>query len=159
MMKSKKHTRAAIIISVALILCAGGAAIALGAGRAASTEGDEPRAFAMPDDWLGNLDGVTMTLDDVRALSAKGDDLLFEDFQHYQGGNASSTIGHYLMVYAVEGGYRMIVIVDSSLSEKPDSVMLQSIWDGGRGIDIRYYDVDAFLNANPSHPALTAEET
>ena len=63
----------------------------------------------VPDSGLGSLSGKTMTLDDVRMLSAKGAGLLFEDFQQYPGANASSSFGYYIMVYSVEGGYRLVV--------------------------------------------------
>lgn len=112
---------------------------------------------AVPFPWGGNIDGKEMTLDDVRQLAAKGDDLLFEDLWQYKGGNASSDFERYIMVYKIEGGYRLIVHSDST--GKPDVVNLESIWEsGGSGIDIRYNDVDVFLSANPSHDAITEEQ-
>ena len=100
----------------------------------------------------GNLDGRPMTLDDVKNLAARGDNLLFEDLMQFQGANVSSSFDRYIMVYSVEGGYRLVV--NSNLTGKPDNVNLESIWEsGGSGIDIRYSDVDRFVNDNPSHPA------
>jgi len=111
--------------------------------------------------YLGNgsesMSGKQMILDDVRELSAKGDALLFEDLQPYFGGNASSSINHYLMCYYVEGGYRLIV--RSGPSGKPDSVNLESVWEpGGSGIDIRYHNVDEFLSVNQSQDPITEEQ-
>ena len=91
---------------------------------------------------------LAVTLEDVRTLSKKGDGLLFEDFQKYKGANASSGLGYYIMVYGVEGGYRLIVC--SNQGGKPDSVNLESVWESsGSGIDIRYGDIDVFLSKRP----------
>jgi len=109
----------------------------------------------IPDGWLGNFDGKDMTLDDVRELAAKGDELLFEDLRQYKGGNVSSRFGSYLMVYGVAGGYRLIAGSEDSTG-KPYRVDLESIWEnGGSGIDIRYNDVDEFLRAHPSQDSIT----
>jgi beta-lactamase regulating signal transducer with metallopeptidase domain len=110
-----------------------------------------------PDEWFGNFDGKEMTLDDVRELAAKGDDLLFEDLRQYKGGNVSSNLSRYIMVYGIEGGYRLVV--HSNPTGKPDTVYLESIWEnGGSGIDIRYEDVDVFLRNTPSQEAITEEQ-
>ena len=89
-----------------------------------------------------------MTLEDVRSLAKKGDDLLFEDLMPYKGGNASSSFDYNIMVYGVEEGYRLVV--HSNQSGRPDSVNLESIWEsGGSGIDIRYGDINEFLSKWP----------
>lgn len=89
-----------------------------------------------------------LTLNDIRALSQKGDTLTFEDFSTYKGGDASSNLNYHIMVYSVEGGYRLIVRTDGS---KIDSTALESIWEsGGSGIDIRFSDVNEFIKAHPS---------
>ncbi len=112
---------------------------------------------AVPFPWGGNINGKEMTLDDVRQLAAKGDNLLFEYLWQYKGGNASSSHDRYIMVYKIEGGYRLVV--HSNSTGRPDAVNLESIWEsGGSGIDIRYNDVDEFLSANPSQDAVTEEE-
>ena len=112
---------------------------------------------AVPFPWGGNMDGKEMTLNDVRQLAGKGDNLLFEDLWQYKGGNASSSHDRYIMVYKIEGGYRLVV--HSNSTGRPDAVNLESIWEsGGSGIDIRYNDVDEFLSANPSQDAVTEEE-
>jgi len=98
-----------------------------------------------------------MTLDDVRMLAAKGDDLLFEEIQQYRGVNFSSNFDRYIMVYGVEGGYRLVV--HSNPAGKPSTVYLESIWEsGGSGIDIRYEDVDEFLRSHPSQEAITEDQ-
>jgi len=90
----------------------------------------------------------SITLEDVRALAKKGDSLLFENLQQYRGVNTSSSFDYYIMVYGVEGGYRLVV--HSNQSGKPDRVNLESIWEsGGSGIDIRYGDIDEFLSKWP----------
>jgi hypothetical protein len=107
--------------------------------------------------WERNFDGKEMTLDYIRELAAKRDSLLFEDLRQYSGMNSSSNLNYCIMVYGVEGGYRLVV--HSNATGKPDGVSLESIWDsGGSGIDIRYNNVDEFISANPSNPALTEEE-
>lgn len=112
---------------------------------------------AVPFPWGGNMDGKEMTLDDVRQLAGKGDDLLFEDLWQYKGGNASSDFERYIMVYRIESGYRLVV--HSNVTGKPDMVNLESIWEsGGSGIDIRYNDVDEFLHTNPSQEVIMEEQ-
>lgn len=95
-----------------------------------------------------SYDSQAVSLADVRVLAKKGDGLLFEDFQKYKGANVSSNLDYNIMVYGVEGGYRLIVL--SEQSGKPDSVNLESIWaSAGSGIDIRYGDIDEFLSKFP----------
>lgn len=103
--------------------------------------------------WLA----LNMTLDDVARLAAKGDGLLFEDFKQYYKPNLSSAVGYNVIVYVINGGYRLVV--RSKDSGKPDSVTLESVWDsGGSGIDIRYDDLAAFLLANPSQDVISEGE-
>lgn len=94
--------------------------------------------------YLGNPYGEEMTLDDVRALAQKGAELTFEDLASFAGGNASSNMNSVLMLYGVKDDYRLIV--SGTGKGKPDRADLEHIYaNGGSGIDIRYYDVDAFL--------------
>lgn len=115
---------------------------------------------AFRDDWNGSVEMLytaspvaasrleSLTLEDVRTLAQKGDELVFEDFQQYEGVNAGSSMDYYIMVYNVEGSYRLIV--RSNQSGKPDSVSLENIWESsGSGIDIRYEDIDEFLSKRP----------
>lgn len=119
---------------------------------------EESQMFTIPQEWFDNFDGNEMTLDDVRNLAEKGDSLMFEDLRSYRGMNVSSSMFSYIMVYGVEGGYRLIVNSEESIG-KPSRADLESIWEsGGSGIDIRYNDVGEFIHTNPSHPALTVNE-
>jgi len=103
------------------------------------------------------LNGRRMTLDDVRGLAAKGDGLLFEDMRQYQGVNHSTIPGRYIVVFDVEGGYRLLA--HSNLSGKPDAVYFESIWEyRGNGIDIRYEEIEAYLRSNPSQEYVTEEQ-
>lgn len=96
---------------------------------------------------------TTLTLDEIRALAQKSDALTFEDFKAFRGADASSNLAYHIMVYGVEGGYRLIVRTDG---RQIDGASLESIWEsGGSGIDIRYDDVDQFIMEHPSSPALT----
>ncbi|MDR0380996.1 MAG: YobA family protein [Oscillospiraceae bacterium] len=89
-----------------------------------------------------------MTLEEVRILAQKGEALRFEDFRPYPGTDVSSNRDRHLMLYGVEGGYRLIV--DSARSGRPDRVELESVWEtDGSGLDIRYGDIDAFLREHP----------
>ncbi len=91
---------------------------------------------------------AVLTLNDVRALAKKENSLTFEDFILFQGANVSNTLNHYLVVYAVEGGYRLIIDSDGHTVGRAD---LERIWDsGGSGIDIRFSDVDEFIKSHPS---------
>lgn len=89
-----------------------------------------------------------LSIKDVRALAKKGDALRFEDFSGFSGIDVSSNLDYHIMLYGVEGGYRLIVRTGG---DKIDSAQLERIWDsGGSGIDIRYNDVDKFIRENPS---------
>ncbi|MDX9871771.1 MAG: hypothetical protein RBT41_05055 [Clostridia bacterium] len=94
--------------------------------------------------FSGISQGAEMTLDDVRVLSHKGDQLTFEDFKGFKGANVSSNLNYLIMVYALESKYRLIVSTDGKII---DGANLESIHaEGGSGIDIRYEDADEFLN-------------
>ncbi|MGE4485730.1 MAG: M56 family metallopeptidase [Oscillospiraceae bacterium] len=98
-----------------------------------------------------------LTQEDVGKLAQKGDALTFGAFEGFYGVDASSNLDYHIMVYGVEGGYRLIVRTDGKLI---DSVDLESIWEsGGSGIDIRYQDIDAFISRHPSHEANSVEPT
>lgn len=100
-----------------------------------------------------------LTLNDVRQLAHKGPNLVFGDFKAYHGADASSSLNYHIMLYVVEGGYRLIVRTDGM---RIDSADLESVWEsGGSGIDIRYNDVDGFVASHPSTAAgeKSGEET
>ena len=99
---------------------------------------------------------VPLTLDDVRELARKGDNLVFEDFRGFKGMDFSSNFNYHIMGYGIAGGYRLIVRTDG---KQIDCANLESILeDGGSGIDLRYSDVDEFLKGHPSSEALTSDE-
>ena len=103
----------------------------------------------------------SLTLDDVRALAAKGDSLQYLDLPFLRPSPLSSVMGGYNpTLYGIEGGYRLLINFNDTLDPKNGirSTALESIWEiGGSGIDIRYNDVDEFIKANLSHPANSAE--
>ncbi len=94
----------------------------------------------------------SLTVDDVRELAKMGDALRFEDFDDLKSLDASSNTNYHIMVYYVNGGYRLIVRTDGN---KIDNANLERVWDsGGSGIDIRYNDVDEFIKSHPSTDAI-----
>jgi len=124
-----------------------------------SCSNEKPQTITIQEEWLGNFDGKEIiTLDELRALAAKGEALSFEDLAPvYKWINFSSTMGNYNMVFSVEGGYRLQALAEQD--KKINHISLQRIWDENvGGIDIRYNDVDKFIKTNPSHPALTVDE-
>ena len=97
-----------------------------------------------------------LTLNNLRELARKGDNLVFENFKDFKGVDFSSNFNYLIMGYGVEGGYRLIVHTNG---DQIDSANLESIWEGGgSGIDIRYSDVDEFIKGHPSSDALTSDE-
>ena len=98
-----------------------------------------------------------LTLDEVRMLAAKGDDLQYSDLPNLRPSMLSSVMGGYNpTLYGVEGGYRLLINFNDTMNPESGirSTALERIWDnGGSGIDIRYNDVDDFIRANPSYPA------
>jgi len=118
------------------------------------------QTITVPGEWFGKFGGKeVITFDELRALSAKGETLSFEDLAFvYNWVNFSNRLyGDYNMGFSVEGGYRLHALAgeDKVLT----LVALERIWDGsGTGIDIRYNDLDEFIEANSSTPALTVDE-
>jgi hypothetical protein len=125
-----------------------------------SCSNGKEQILTVPENWLGNFGGKeVITFDELRVLSAKGDTLSFEDLASvYFWVNFSNSLGgDYNMGFRVEGGYRLHALAGQD--KIFTLVALERIWDGGNtGIDIRYNDVDEFIKANPSIPALTVDE-
>lgn len=90
------------------------------------------------DDFLRDK---TLTMEKVRELAKKGDDLMWDDFDGYNFTEGGS--GLYIRSYVVEGGYNLMIGGDGSLADKPMYIYL-----GGKGkrIDIRYDSIDEFLS-------------
>lgn len=85
-------------------------------------------------------DEKILTIDKVKELAKKGDDLMWDDFDGYTFTEGGS--GLYIRTYTVEEGYSLY-IGGSSLYEKPMYIYLSG---KGKGrIDIRYESVDEFL--------------
>ena len=103
-----------------------------------------------------------LSLDDIRALAARGDALVYTDLPFLRPSPLSSIMGGYNpTLYNVEGGYRLLVVFNDTMNPENGilSIQFERIWDnGGSGIDIRYNDVDEFIKANPSNPAIIGEE-
>ena len=109
--------------------------------------------MVVSDAWLGNSDSKLMSIDDLKFLAAKGETLSFEDFAEYRSANVSSAFDSYLGLVSIEAPYRLIIGAKSG--GKLDRVTLEGIWeDGGTGNDIRYDDLEAFINDRPIHMTL-----
>jgi hypothetical protein len=135
-------------VALAAVLCAGCALINTDVPEIDSI----PLGQAGNSDGIGNLGGIEMTLDDVRKLAKKGDDLVFEDLAAYRGSSGVSADfppEYYRMaLYPVEDDYWLIV--NSPKSGKPDSIVLVNRWETpSNGIDIRDGDLDEFLSQWP----------
>lgn len=113
-------------------------------------------ANVLPNDFAEQnltINEHTLTINDVRTLALKGNELTFEDLSDFTGADASSNTNYHIMVYRVEGGYRLLVRTDGN---QIDITTLQGIWDSGdSGIDIRYNNVDEFIRNHPSSENLT----
>ena len=100
---------------------------------------------------LASYRNADMTQNRVIELARKGDALTFADFAPYHGMDVSSDLNDHIMVYGVDGGYRLVVGTDGT---RLDRVDLESIWEsGGSGIDIRHNDVGEFIKSHPSNEA------
>lgn len=87
-------------------------------------------------------DGKLITMDKVKELARKGEELTWSDFESYYGVDVGS--GLYIMVYAVDGTDYTVSVGGGSLNEKPMYIHFGS--GDGNYIDLRYDSVDDFLN-------------
>lgn len=91
--------------------------------------------------FTANGEPHPMTVEDVRRLANKAEDLQIEDFSEYKGVDVSSDGDHYIMVYGVKGGYRLVV--SGKKGSKPDRVSLEQVYGKTEnGIDIRYEKIE-----------------
>ena len=91
----------------------------------------------------GDAQDGTLTLAIVRSLAAeKGEDLTWSDFAQYPGTETGS--GLYILVYETDAAYR--VMIGGTPEAPPMYLYLVSTEDFDRRIDIRYDDIDTFLN-------------
>lgn len=97
------------------------------------------------DDFLADDKGENLlTMDKVKELAKKGDDLTWSDFEAFSGADVGS--GLYIMAYHVEGTDYTVAVGGGSLDEKPMYIHLGRV--NGNYIDIRYDSIDDFLNGN-----------
>jgi len=82
-----------------------------------------------------------LTLEIVKELSKKGDELSWEDFQTYDGKDIGS--GLYIKVYPINDKYELL-IGGGSLKKSPMYINLASK-DTKKSIDIRHDDIDKFI--------------
>ncbi len=84
----------------------------------------------------------SLTLDDVLVLSQKGDTLSWSDFAPFIGRDIGS--GLYIMAYEIDETFR--VFVGGVPTVEPYYIRLKAKGDGDAFIDIRYDDVETFIN-------------
>ncbi|MDE7290045.1 MAG: hypothetical protein K2N71_11190 [Oscillospiraceae bacterium] len=92
------------------------------------------------DDFLNEK---MLTMDDIKELAKKGDELTWSDFDGYVFSEGGS--GLYIRMYNVKGGYTL-AIGGGGPGEKPMYIYLSG---KGKRIDIRYDSIDDFLNEKP----------
>jgi len=91
-----------------------------------------------------------LTLEKVKELAKKGDNLLWGDFKSFEGTEVGS--GLYIMSYTIDNKYN--VLVGGSTKVKPVYVKLVYYKDKNSGtdnrkmIDIRHDDVEKFIKDN-----------
>lgn len=86
-------------------------------------------------------DEKILTIDKVKELAQKGDDLMWDDFDGYTFTEGGSEL--YIKSYAVEGGYNLMICGEGR-ETKPMYIYLS---DGKeKRIDIRYDSIDEFLS-------------
>lgn len=87
-------------------------------------------------------DGKLLTIDKIKELSKKGDDLTWSDFEDYYGVDVGS--GLYIMHYTVEGTDYSVTVGGGSPYEKPMYIHFGK--DDGNYIDLRKDSIDEFLS-------------
>ena len=88
-------------------------------------------------------DDGALTVEAVRNLAVeKGAELTWSDFERYPSVETGS--GLYILVYEINTDYRLMI--GGMPDETPTYLYLVSTKDGERYIDVRYNDIDDFLN-------------
>jgi hypothetical protein len=82
-----------------------------------------------------------LTLEIVKNLSKKGDELSWDDFQTYDGKDIGS--GLYIKLYPIDDKYELL-IGGGSLKKSPMYINLANK-DNKKSIDIRHDDIDKFI--------------
>lgn len=83
-----------------------------------------------------------LTIETVKELAKKGQELTWKDFEAYDGSDVGS--GAYVYCYEMDNDLKLI-ITGTSLEEKPMYILLVKNDDTENGIDIRTEDIDTFL--------------
>lgn len=86
-----------------------------------------------------------LTLDKVKELAKKGEDLTWSDFEEFSGNDVGS--GLYIMVYPIEGTDYRVTIGGGSPDEKPMYIHFGK--GDGNYIDLRTDSLDDYLNDKP----------
>ena len=94
------------------------------------------------------IDGVTMTLEDVRRLAGKGEKLTMADLEGFACEDVGS--GLHVLRYAVAEGYTLVVSTDSLSSVSPMLVFLyaRNIETGLNILDLRPGELTDYLEAD-----------
>lgn len=83
-----------------------------------------------------------LTIEKVKELAKKGEDLSWEDFNDYQGTSIGS--GLYILEYDIDDEY-YLVIGGVSTEEKPMYIYLEKSSNSDKYIDIRTDDISDFI--------------
>lgn len=83
-----------------------------------------------------------LTLDEVKKLAKKGEELTWSDFEQYKGKPIGS--GMYILHYDINENYYLLVV--GTPEKKPTDIRLVSTQDETNYIDIKTDSIDAFIN-------------
>lgn len=83
-----------------------------------------------------------LTLDKVKELAKKGEELTWSDFEQYKGKPIGS--GMYILLYNIDENYHLLV--GGTPEKKPTYIRLVSALDDTKYIDIRTDSIESFIN-------------
>lgn len=83
-----------------------------------------------------------LTIETIKELSQKGEDLTWDDFKDYKGTSIGS--GLYILKYDIDDEY-CLLIGGGSMEEKPMYIYLKKVSDSEQHIDIRTDDISDFI--------------
>lgn len=84
-----------------------------------------------------------LTLEKVKELSKKGNDLSRSDFEKYESKDIGS--GNYILMYGIDKEYKLL-IGGSSKEEEPDYIRLVKNDNEDEYVDIRTENVEGFIS-------------
>ena len=84
-----------------------------------------------------------LTLEKVKELSKKGNDLSWSDFEKYESKDIGS--GNYILMYGIDKEYKLL-IGGSSKEEEPDYIRLVKNDNEDEYVDIRTENVEGFIS-------------